>query len=170
MLLYLKATLIYVPDMNLFLLDIPSSSIPGHESKYPWLKKSICFALIEHIVHCFPPPLSSLVSKYDEAYILHLEAFRKALSFNKRLLGQHAHAYLHFSFYFLAGGQYKGQVAGPGSCGCPWTTLLSSPTALEWLPVLGWGLWTSTKSLPPQMLLSHQILCQFLSDVSHSSE
>lgn len=37
-------------------------------------------------------------------------------------------------------------------------------------PSPGMGLWTGTKSLPPQMLLSHQILCQFLSDVSRSSE
>lgn len=127
--------------------------------RYPPLK-SPSASLWQGIQSLLPPPSLARVSKYAEAYILHLEAFRKALSFSQRLLGQHAHAYLHFSFYFLAGGLYEGQVAGPGSCGCPWTTLLSSPTALEWLPVLGWGFWTGTKSLPPQMLLSHQILCQ----------
>lgn len=77
---------------------------------------------------------------------------------------QCTYAALRFSSYLLVGGLYKGQVAGLGSCGCPWTTLLSSPTALEWLPVLGMGLWTGTKSLPPQMLLSGQILCQLLWD------
>lgn len=132
-----------VPEMKLFLLV--QSKVPCKQC-HPWAqitisytKKSIWFSLTEYMVHRFPPPSSALVSKYAEAYILHLEAFRKALSFSKRLLGQHAHAYVHFSVYSLAGGLYEGQVAEPGSCGCPWTTLLSSPTALERLPVLGWG-------------------------------
>ena len=150
---------LHVPEMKWFLLV---ESKVACKQYHPWAQIKNIQHYILHLVlfdrvysSPFPSNRSAPVSKYAEAYILHLEAFRKALSFSKRLLGQHAHAYLHFSFYFLAVGLYEGQVAGPGSCGCPWTTLLSSPTALEWLPVLGWGLWTGTKSLPPQMLLSH---------------
>lgn len=48
------------------------------------------------IIDLFLPPLSGQVSKYTEADILHLEAFRKALSFSKKPCSR------LFHFYFLA--------------------------------------------------------------------
>ena len=66
----------------------------------------------------------------------------------------HKHADLPLLLYLLSIGLKRGQVSGPGLDTRPWTTLLSSPAALEGLPDPTMGLWTGTKSLPPQMLLS----------------
>lgn len=50
---------------------------------------------------------------------------------------------------------------------CPWTTLLSSPQALENLPVLWLHIWTCTKFGGPQMLPGGQILCPDMQDDSY---
>lgn len=123
----------------------------ANENTLHFKSPSVCESLLSTIsLHSrFSPS-----SQYTEAYILHLEAFRKALSFKRILLRL---------FSSFSPGRWA--IQGPGSKA--WTRRLSVDDlalltyCFGAAPSPGMGLWTGTKSLPPQMLPSHQILCQF---------
>lgn len=71
---------------------------------------------------------------------------------------------------FLLSGQHRGQVAASASCRCPWTTLHSSPSALERLPVLGWGFGPAPSLYPHRCYWATRYYVSFLSDVSCTSK